>query len=525
MNVLLSLLKISAEYEQLRQLAESGRTAAVSGVSQIARAHWIAALHADTGRPVVAVCQDEMAAARLATELAAFLGAQPVTLPGRELTFLDAAGISREWEQRRLRTLYALSLGRIPVLVTTLEALQLRTIPKPVLYAGTIRLTAGGSYDLDALTGQLTAAGYTRASLVEGVGQFALRGGILDVFSPAHDQPIRAEFFGDELDAMGFFDPVTQRRTENCDEAVLLPTQEALPGLHPGGISGLCAELEAHAARQKRRKTPNQALIATLEADCEKLQTGVSFSAADRYLALIYPDLACAADYISRDAIVFFCDHGNLQRGARARSEEFGQTLDVLLSSGALAGELCDFQAEYEHLLGRFAGQGSVYFDSFLAARYPDTLPPQKLLSVTARQLPGYGGSLDTAVSDLKHYVKNEYGCLVLCGGQRRGEIPRPAVSRIMVATMGCTLSFATRKPFHAPQSAPTSRASTTATPTLPPRPARMRSSTIEQARAPEIAMTEPTEMSVPPVARTMVMPMARTTYLLPLRRISIRRP
>ena len=423
MNVLLSLLHSSPEYESLRAMLDAGQTAAVSGVSQIARAHWIAALHEDTGRPVVAVCQDEMAASRLAAELTAFLGQPPVTLPSRELTFLDAAGVSREWEQRRLRILYDLSAGKIPVLVTTLEALQLRTIPRSTLYAASIRLTAGGSYDLDKLTEQLTAAGYTRASLVEGAGQFALRGGILDVFSPAHDQPVRAEFFGDELDAMGFFDPVTQRRTENCDEALLLPTQEALPGLHPGGLSGLCADLQAHIARQNRRKTPNQALIKTLEADCEKLENGVSFAAADRYLALIYPEFACAADYISQDAAVFFCDQGNLQRGARARSEEFGQTLDVLLSSGTLAGELCEFQAEYEPLLGQFAGRGTVYFDSFLAARYPETLPPQKLLSITARQLPGYGGSLDTAVSDLKHYVKNEYGCLVLCGGKRRGEI------------------------------------------------------------------------------------------------------
>lgn len=64
-----------------------------------------------------------------------------------------------------------------------------------------------------------------------------------------------------------------------------------------------------------------------------------------------------------------------------------------------------------------------MYFDSFLSARFPESLPPKQLLSVTARQLPGYGGSLETAVSDLKSYVRNDYGCLVLCGGRRRGEI------------------------------------------------------------------------------------------------------
>ena len=77
MNVLLSLLHSSPEYESLRAMLDAGQTAAVSGVSQIARAHWIAALHEDTGRPVVAVCQDEMAASRLAAELTAFLGRLP----------------------------------------------------------------------------------------------------------------------------------------------------------------------------------------------------------------------------------------------------------------------------------------------------------------------------------------------------------------------------------------------------------------------------------------------------------------
>lgn len=87
MNVLLSLLHSSPEYESLRAMLDAGQTAAVSGVSQIARAHWIAALHEDTGRPVVAVCQDEMAASRLAAELTAFLGQQIGRASSRERVF------------------------------------------------------------------------------------------------------------------------------------------------------------------------------------------------------------------------------------------------------------------------------------------------------------------------------------------------------------------------------------------------------------------------------------------------------
>mgnify|MGYP000888699760 CR=1 FL=1 len=284
-------------------------------------------------------------------------------------------------------------------------------------------LRVGAEYSMPELIERLTRAGYSRASLVEGVGQFALRGGILDVYSPGEKQPVRCEFFGDELDAMGFFDPTTQRRTENTEEALLLPVAESLPQLHPDGISGLCRDLESIIARQRRRKTPHENLITTLTRDIESLQSGVSFPSADRYMALIYPTFSCAADYLPSETAVYFCDHGALARAAKAQEEEFGLGLDAFLESGRLVGELCEFYLSLEDLAAKVKGHPAVYFDSFLSARFPESLPPKQLLSVTARQLPGYGGSLETAVNDLKSYIKNDYGCLVLCGGKRRGEI------------------------------------------------------------------------------------------------------
>ena len=421
--MLLNALKLLPEYAKIREAVDARQTAAVSGVSQILRSHLIAALLRDTARPALIVCQDELAAQRLQAELQAFLQQTVPILPSRELTLYDAAGVSREWEQKRLRLLYRLTTGEEKLVIASVDALTLRTMPKGTLYAASVTLRPGASYDLDALTAKLTAAGYSRAALVEGVGQFALRGGILDVYSPACEQPIRAEFFGDELDAMGFFDPITQRRTENADEAVLLPVAECVPDLHPDGREGLCADLRSLIARQKRRKTPNLKLISTLEADCDRLSQGLPFPAADRYFSLICPEFASAADYISSDAAVFFCDHGNLQRAEKARSEDLGLTLDSFLESGTLAGELCDFTRSLDELTADFSESGVIYLDAFLAAKYPETLPPKSILTVTAKQLPGYGGSMDTAVQDLKHYIKNDFRCLVLCGGRRRGEI------------------------------------------------------------------------------------------------------
>ena len=423
MNILLQALEKSPEYRQILDSLSRSGVCAVSGLSQITRSHFIAALHAAASRPSVLICQDEMAASRLQEELESFLGVQAPVLPERELTFVEASGVSRQWEQKRLRLLYDLAAGKLPLLIASAQALSLRTMPREVLFSASIRLRVGASFSPDELSEKLTQAGYARTSLVEGAGQFALRGGILDVFSPGEAMPVRCEFFGDELDAMGFFDPTTQRRTENTEEALLLPVAESLPQLCPEGIPGLCRDLEAIIARQKRRKNPHENLITTLTRDIESLQSGVSFPSADRYMALIYPEFSCAADYLSSETAVYFCDHGALSRAAKAQEEEFGLGLDAFLESGRLAGELCDFYLPFEDLAARMRGKPVVYFDSFLSARFPESLPPQQLLSVTARQLPGYGGSLETAVSDLKNYVRNDYGCLVLCGGKRRGEI------------------------------------------------------------------------------------------------------
>ena len=439
MNVLLSLLQKSTDYNQLLKAVEAKQAVAVSGLSQAPRSHVLAAAHEQSGRPLVAVCQDDMAAKRLASELGAFLGEEPPVLPSRELTLAGAIGVSRQWEQQRLRLLYALAQGRVPVLVASLDALLLRTLPRQTLFSASVTLRVGAEYSMPELIERLTRAGYSRASLVEGVGQFALRGGILDVYSPAQEKPLRAEFFGDELDTMGYFDPITQRRTENVDEAVLLPVAETEPHLHPQGISGLCEDLRAIIARQQRRKTPNQALIETLQKDCEALENETLFASADRYMALIYPEFTTAASYLPQEAIVAFCDHGNLQRGEKDRAEEFGLLLDSFLASGTLFGELCDYYATMDDLAASLRGRAVIYCDSFLAARYPESLPPKQLLSFTARQLPGYGGSLETAAADLKNYASNQYGSIVLCGGQRRGEILKELLAK---SGLNALLSF-----------------------------------------------------------------------------------
>ena len=423
MDLLLSSLLNIPEYKLLTNALSNNESAAVTGIAQLNRSHLIAALHSCVQRPLVVICQDDMAAKRLQEELKAFTGDNFPVLPSRVLTLYDTAVVSRGWEQKRLRQLFDLATGTTRLQIMSWEALSQRTIPMETLTGAAFRLRVGQEYVPEVLISRLTDSGYSRCAMVEGPGQFAVRGGIVDIFSPAADRPFRAEFFGDELDTMGYFDPDTQRRTENVSEVVILPVGETQPRLHPHGMEGLCHDLQSLISRQKRRKHPHEELISTLEADLNKYQNNIPNPASDRYMALIYPEMATAMDYVPEDAILVLCDQSSLHRTSRTRCDEVGLQLDNLLQNGLVVGELCDYVCQWEDFLDQLKGKCTLYLDSFGGSSYPDTCRPKQLIPMTAKQLPGYGGNMDTAAADLAHYQKMEFGSVVLCGTRRRAEL------------------------------------------------------------------------------------------------------
>ena len=423
MDLLLSSLLNIPEYKLLTNALSNNESAAVTGIGQLNRSHLIAALHSCVQRPLVVICQDDMAAKRLQEELKAFTGDSFPVLPSRDLTLYDTAVVSRGWEQKRLRQLFDLATGTTRLQIMSWEALSQRTIPMETLTGAAFRLRVGQEYVPEVLISRLTDSGYSRCAMVEGPGQFAVRGGIVDIFSPAADRPFRAEFFGDELDTMGYFDPDTQRRTENVSEVVILPVGETQPRLHPHGMEGLCHDLQSLISRQKRRKHPHEELISTLEADLNKYQNNIPNPASDRYMALIYPEMATAMDYVPEDAILVLCDQSSLHRTSRTRCDEVGLQLDNLLQNGLVVGELCDYVCQWEDFLDQLKGKCTLYLDSFGGSSYPDTCRPKQLIPMTAKQLPGYGGNMDTAAADLAHYQKMEFGSVVLCGTRRRAEL------------------------------------------------------------------------------------------------------
>ncbi len=358
--LLQTILELPEAAEAVSALQEGRVPLAITGLAPIHKAHLSAALSAKLERPLVFLCADEGEANRMAADLGVLLGRAAVKLYSRELYVRTGTVTSREWEHRRIEALYQLLQGKCPLVVATAEGLLQRTGTRASLKNAVLRLKVGKQYDLESLPERLVAAGYTRCDQVEGVGQFALRGGILDVFSPMMDQPVRCDFFDDEIDSMGLFDLTTQRRSKNVTSALLLPVLEI---------------------REEETESP--------------------------------------FDYLPEGALLCMAESGRMSERVKAVLWQAKEDTEVLLEQGEgrdLTALLLS-QREWEASL---ASLPLCMMESLPTSRYP--LRPAALLSISAKQLSGYGGSLDTAAGDLSHYLTTGNGVLLLCGNQTRAK-------------------------------------------------------------------------------------------------------
>ncbi len=394
---------------------------AMGGLLSVHKAHIAAAIRRLTGRPVVLVCPDELDAARLAADVGAFAQEDAQVLSAREFNFYNIETVSREWEQKRIQTFYSAAKGYAPIVAVSVDALIARTLPPRVLLEAAVELTPGKRIAPEALAARLLECGYKRSEQVEGPGQFARRGGIFDFYSPGAGRPVRLEFFGDEIDTLSFIDtPIRSAGWKARTRSSFFPPRRCFPLLHPAGSTGLRSPSASCKNWPPDAKNAPDGLIKNLGQDLERLREQHLFSAVDRYISLIYPEFSCFINYIPKDAVILFDEHARLRERVKNLHWQHGQDIEAMLESGTLEGSLASFYLDWAQLNSALSAFPTVFLDSFVSSAYD--LPPRAIYSLHAKQLPSYGGSLETAVSDIEHYLSEGYSTVVLCPTERRAQ-------------------------------------------------------------------------------------------------------
>jgi transcription-repair coupling factor (superfamily II helicase) len=227
-------LEHSSAFERvLRHLSLGTGRRRVSGLTATARSLYLPLIARSARQPVILIVADNKAAEALEPTLRAgceLTGAidpdRVVRIPAHDVLPFENLSPHPDVQEQRAAALWKFATGQVSILIAPAEAAALRLFDRDYYTSLAVTLRRGEEIDVEVLTAHLASVGYTQMDLVEMPGQFTRRGGILDVYSPEADRPVRIEFFGDEIETIRRFDPETQRSQSGLDEAQLSPLTE-----------------------------------------------------------------------------------------------------------------------------------------------------------------------------------------------------------------------------------------------------------------------------------------------------------
>ncbi len=352
MNFIAQAVGGSAPFATLRRNLKTGRSLCVSGLSAVCKADVIFTLIRENGGQALCIAADEKEAQTLCNDLSC-MGLRAFVYPVRDYNFLDLQSRSHEYEHLRLKVLLKLIEEECDVVIACLDAASQLTVPQNFLADIVLSMWEGKTLDLDRAVRALTLLGYERFDAVEGSGQFSLRGGILDFFMPDADYPVRAEFWGDEITDLSYFDIETQRRFKKAGTIRLTPSTEIIIEDRDA-----LADKIVHKAGLLRGKGVVKARE-KLYAEAELIRSGATLSNADKFIGQIYDKPECLFDYFSRDSLIFISEFSNVRDRGKSMDFQNSELLKEGLREGFLARGFDRFQLTYNECMELFESRDS----------------------------------------------------------------------------------------------------------------------------------------------------------------------
>ncbi|MBR3836254.1 MAG: transcription-repair coupling factor [Clostridia bacterium] len=384
--------------------------AGVVGLSAIHKAHVIAATCEDLApHRAIIITPDEAQASKLCKDLNAF-GCDAQLFPAGDITLRPDNVKSREYEHKRLSVLGNLVDGKVRAVVCSVEAALQYTIPPEELIAKRITLTVDDEIKQDELIEILINAGYTRSAQVDGSGQFAVRGGIIDIFSPDCENPYRIEFWGDNIDCLSTFEVESQRRIDSTRSVTITPTNEIC--CSPVKLAEALEDFIKNARGKGTNKVKD-----SIRLDIEKLEGGINLPNIDRYLPIIYSCPATIFDYIDQP-LVFVTESFSVKESANACLKLFHEDLKAYLEDGIICNGLDKYMMEIGELLTLYEDLGAIYLDNMTRGSF-DT-PVKSLVTFNAKQFSPWSGSLSVLIDDIRPvYGKKGNSVFVVAGTEK----------------------------------------------------------------------------------------------------------
>ena len=305
MNTILGELGKSKKFvDIIKNIEDKKGPIGISGLTGVGETQLIASINEYTKRPIAIITYNEIQAKQIMENLKAFTE-KAIFFPKKEIVTYDYIAESKDLPYERIETLNKIKEKRTPILVTTIEAIMQRLPKKETLYKNTLKLKVGEIKNLDEIKQKLVNLGYTRCDLIEGRGQFSIRGGILDI-SLNEKTGVRIEFWGDEIDSIRNFAIISQRSINALENIEIFPAHEYIL---EDSIENICKRIRKTIVDEKQEEI--------IEEDIEQIKAGNYISKIDKYFDCFYKEQSNILDYLSEKYIIAIDEERKINQRAQ----------------------------------------------------------------------------------------------------------------------------------------------------------------------------------------------------------------
>ena len=394
----------------------------ISGISESRVAPVCAYLCRKKDQSIIIVSTD-VRARRLALDLSFFVKDKEImVLPGEEPFFLRYDAKNHDQMIERLKALKALRTGEPAVVIAPVSAAIKKMTPHSFFEESTVKLTLGEEIDLEKVKADLVKMGYERMEIVDGRGQFSIRGGIIDVFTPDGNHPYRVELFGTEIDSIRTFDEDTQRSLENLKFIEIYPAEQIMASedifIRASDKIRRNYSKAASAAESSGRQELADRIKKTRDELCEYIESVANLQLLENYIHYFYDEPEYLWDYMQNGSVMID-DPDRIYEALELRDREQDEDFKVMLERGQVIGSDAAGLSDTSDFMKVLRQPDAAVFTPFpKRVQGIDTF--DNVYNMQSRQTLTFSGKMNVLETELKSYVKKGYKVTVVCSSAER---------------------------------------------------------------------------------------------------------
>lgn len=424
---MLDLIKnVFKEWKEFSQIKEDftvkSRNMALFGLPETIKGLILSLLIQELDKTTVIVTNSMVRAKQLCEELTSYIGDKVYFLPDREVSYHKVAARSTEIIAERIRILELFAKGdKNAVVIGSVEAFLPMQSPLSVFKDNIISISQGDEYDMAELMRMSSSMGYERVGVVEGPGQFAVRGGLFDIYPIADDMPCRLEFFDIEVDLIRNFDPVTQRSTKNIDSVDIMPAREILPSDEDIRNASERIKSEWITHRKKVSKVSvekSRILDDRIDTLLEIMNEGLYDENFESFFPYLVDDGVSVFDYMPDDTRIIIDQPHRIKEAYDGWREDFEDHFKTLLSNGEVLPGQIEGWLDYQDFISCVNDKKWMVLRTIPG--HSKEFEPHVTYQPNIRTAQSYSGRMSILSNDLNDWAAQKYRLLLLAGSDSK---------------------------------------------------------------------------------------------------------